>query len=198
MRRSSGACVGDPSLPPQSSEKVAQRAPVGDNGRDNAVSGGTIRYRLALLAFDDRARLSRAVADLLRNGLVAQQLAYVGRPATLELLGASEGCMSSRATLVQSPEHAMRPARLDEHGGVAARIGSNLLDLVVPADAAAASFGWMQESLRPQLAPQARDGAIILLVGAASAGQHALIARLLLRHGEHDLQMHEFTRAAVG
>lgn len=58
------------------------------------------------------------------------------------------------------------------------------------------TLDWMQEERARELAHHAAEGAVILLVRAATAEQLSTSAGVLLRHGRHKLQTHVFARPA--
>jgi hypothetical protein len=159
------------------------------------VSEGSATYRISILVFDTPSRLWGAMADLLDNGLSSDQFCLVGRPSTLEALKAPNELARSVGDKFSGQGSAQdTPIHMDGEGGLVARRGSPTLALFSRSAFASSCFDWMQEELSKKLVVHAEGGAIILMVSAFTAQQHALTGRILLRHGRHDLQTHEFTR----
>jgi len=159
-----------------------------------SVEDGLIRHRIALLPFDEADDLSTAAQDLVMNGFSASQFCVLGQHDKLLVIdgapGESVAAPGMLADLWLDPAHEIKFKGL---GHIGIRCG----------DAAAVLFGdagrqyeqpdWMKPELVGTIARSIERGRLILLVAAHSATQHALGARLLLRHGNHDLQTHEFS-----
>ena len=154
---------------------------------------GVTRYRLSILAFDDLAGLDHAIEDLIGNGVVPAQLCLAGLAKSLETLHVPKNldhqAKSEFASLLASPD---LPLQLDGLVEIVARSGAWTAALIRQPGAAMGTFDWMQEERRKELARHAANGAVILLVSAASAAQLAASAGVLLRHGRHNLQTHVF------
>jgi hypothetical protein len=73
------------------------------------------------------------------------------------------------------------------------RCGQLVDSLFTAAEAEIVEAGWMRPDLARSLARDVASGCFILLVASSTAGQHAQGARLLLRHGNRNLQTHEFS-----
>ena len=167
---------------------------------------GSKRFRLSILAFDEPVELGLALNDLFEHGITARQIGLIGLPETLdrlfepmelpgELGKGPENSSPEIAALESSVKHLMR---LDGDDRLAARYGSEIEVLLQQPSRRIGGFDWMQEELAGRLAEQAERGAIVLLVSARTADQHALSARLLLRHGPHNLQTQEFWWPSYG
>ena len=163
-----------------------------EKGRTPMPDGAT-RFRLSILAFDDPAGLWQAIGNLFDSGLTAGQLCLLGRPEMLDQLKMPDGSpgqiASENKRLLSTSD---TQVRLDGTASLAARYGSDIGVLLERSGPTADSFAWMQDELSQKLANQAEAGAIILLVSAATAEQHAASARVLLKHGRNSLQTHEF------
>lgn len=166
------------------------------DGSADAVNEGFTRYRLSILVFDEATGLWPAVDELLASGIAPEQFCIVASPATLAALepaltqNSNPRVPASIATLIRSTPYSLH---VDGHGDLAAHCGSRMAGLFRRMGSVADDFGWMQNELSKKLALHAERGAINLLVSAAGAEQHSLIARVLLRHGRHDLQTHVFS-----
>lgn len=160
------------------------------------MTDGAKRYRLSILAFDEPVGLGLALNDLFEHGITTMQIGLIGLPKTLDRLfkpvetrNAPDTSPPEIAALESSAKHLMR---LDGDDRLAARYGSEIEVLLQRPSRRISGFDWMREELAGGLAEQAERGAIVLLVSAKTAEQHALSAKLLLRHGPHNLQTQEF------
>lgn len=156
------------------------------------------RYRLTILAFDDRAQFGQAIVDLIGCGLETGQFCLAGLPKTLDAIatpsGLDERASSAFAALLATAD---TPFALDAEAGLVARGGFRAKILLEAPDQAFGAFDWMQEARRRELARHGTNGAIILIVNAASAEELSASANVMLRHGRHTLQTHVFTRRLV-
>lgn len=175
---------------------VTRHSPVGDEESRTPMADGSKRYRLSILAFDEPVGLGLALNDLYDHGIATSQIGLIGLPETVdrlfEAVSPDERPVNSSpeiAALESSAKHVMR---LDGDDRLAARYGTEIEVLLERPSRRISGFDWMQEGLAARLAEQAQRGAIVLLVSAKSADQHALSAKLLLRHGPHNLQTQEF------
>lgn len=166
-----------------------------DDGRSNgAVEDGPIRHRISLLAFDEAEVLCQAAQDLILNGFTASQFCMFG--VTSDLLGIAElpnngdGLGRALADLWIEPLCRLKLAGSDL---VAMRCGQRAASLFEVIEPQVLNCEWMRPDLSRLIASSVAQGQTILLVASNSAKQHALGARLLLRHGSHDLQTHEFS-----
>ena len=197
MSRQPGICVGGslplPSGPPRAIPQVSG----GDNPSEVSVCDAVNRYRVSILAFDDRARLGRAIKDLIENGLEAGQLCLAGLPKSLDALQVPDELgHQAKSELADMMTTDTLPLRLDGVADLVARAGPRTMALLKQPGQATATFDWMQEERRRELAHYAVNGAVILLVSADNAEQLSASAGVLLRHGRHNLQTHVFTLPA--
>ena len=151
------------------------------------------RVRISLLAFDEAAPLWRAAQDLLINGFKAGQFCLIGLPSELAILQlptnisddlryALTGLIAKPSTLILSSTSTI----------VETRCGRHAASLFVSAGDYSQAM-WIRPELSRSLANDTAMGRVVLLVTSHSADQHALGARLLLRHSSHDLKTHEFS-----
>ena len=195
MSRQPGTCVSG-SLPlPNVTPRVTPQLPGGDNRSEGSVCDPVTRYRLSILAFDDTAGLAHAVGDLIGHGMEPGQLGVIARPHSLDALmvpgGLDPDIKRNILNLLAAPS---LPLRLDDAADLVVRGGPGIRALLKQPQQDVGAFDWMQDERREDLARHAANGAVILLVSAATAEQHATSAGVLLRHGRHNLQTHVFTR----
>ena len=173
------------------------RTPGSAQGSAEAVNDGLTRYRLSVLVFDEAAGLWRALAELLRNGISPEQFCLIASPDTLASLDPRAAADEIGETGRDALSHLVAGERfalhVDGHDDLAAHCGVEMSSLFRRMGSIADDFAWMRNELGKKLAVHADQGAINLLVSAAGAEQHSLIARVLLRHGRHDLQTHVFS-----
>ena len=152
------------------------------------------RVRISLLAFDDAAPLWRAAHDLLINGFKAGQFCLIGLPselAKLELPSTlSDDLRYALTVLIAEPSTLDLPST---GATVETRCGRHAASLFVSAGDHHSQAMWISSELGRSLANDTALGRVVLLVTSHSADQHAFGARLLLRHGNHDLKTHEFS-----
>lgn len=159
-----------------------------------AVEDGLIRHRISLLPFDEADVLSAAAQDLVMNGFTASQFVVLGQPDKLlaidGVLGDGAAMPGVLADLWLDPAGEIK---LNGIGHIGIRCGSRAAALFGPAGRRQVQPDWMRPDLVSTITRSIQQGRLVLLVAAHSATQHALGARLLLRHGKHDLQTHEFS-----
>jgi hypothetical protein len=160
-----------------------------------AITGD--KLRLAVGIFYEPSRLSRAIAELVGDGIGVQDMCLVGMPS------------------------AFAAARQDEiiaDGGQVAGVLSefqlhNLGDLIDGCQLSASSGAllrtllrhakwrksdqrlrtdWLWPELCARLTDHIRQGALVLIVGAPTFLSQHQCSRTLLRHSAHTVQTHEF------
>lgn len=141
-----------------------------------------LRHRVSLLPFDAGEQLWDAAEDLVLNGFSQQQFCVLGnlspdRVGTPQLL--------SEASIVQ--------LRLSGDSTIEARCGSEAAVLFETPSPLHSAIEKTRQGLIASIETAVAHKRLILLVAARSAPQHTLGARLLLRHGRHALQTHEFS-----
>lgn len=159
-----------------------------------ALHSEPTRVRISLLAFDEAAPLWRAAQDLLTNGFKVGQFCLIGLPSLLAIL-------ELPSTLSDDLRHALtgliaEPSKLVLSSTdmiVETRCGRHAACLFVSAGDHHSGAMWIRPELSRSLANDTAMGRVVLLVASHSADQHALGARLLLRHGSHDLKTLEFS-----
>lgn len=169
--------------------------PAPDDSRSQAaVDEGLIRYRISLLAFDEPDVLVQAAHDLILNGFTASQFCILGQSADIldavEAHKSGDGISRVLADLWAEPPGHLKLANTDL---VAMRCGKRAASLFETVEPHVKTPGWIRPALSHSINSAVSLGRTILLVASSSAKQHALGARLLLRHGKHDLQTHEFS-----
>lgn len=183
-----------PTRPAQSRPAGPVVAAYHERRSQNPVEDGLIRHRIALLPFDDAEVLSAAAQDLVMNGFMANQFCVLG-PAD-KLLAIDSGRRSDAATPGILADLWLNPVgefKLNGDRPVAMLCGHRAAALFGPTGRRAIEPDWIRPDLSRAIARSVEQGRLVLLVTAHSATQHALGARLLLRHGKHDLQTHEFS-----
>jgi len=169
-------------------------APFGQGGSDLALHEGTTRYRISVLAFDEAGKLKLAAQELLLHGFNSAQFCLFGHShlfVTLESISLSEGGGAREFDVfLKSPAVSLRLASTNmfemRYGTFAGRLFSRIHDGSFEAP-------WMRIDVARGVESDAANGCLVLLVTSATANQHALGAKLLLRHGDRDLLTHEFT-----
>ena len=173
-----------------------RKAPVVHDGSENTMNEGLATYRLSILAFDTPARLWDAMAALLKKGVSSKQICLVAQSSTLNALappdGAEEPHSGTLQAIVEAPQVVVR---FNTHGEFAARCNPQTLPQCGHSESGSTQFDWMHDELGKNLSDHAQRGAVILIVSAQGAEQHSAIATILLKHGQHRLQLHEFTWA---
>jgi hypothetical protein len=162
------------------------------------VEDGLIRHRISLLAFDEAKVLNGAAHDLMLNGFSPNEFCLLGAcDDRLECVRQSrgvDGLAHVLAGLWAGPPYSLR---LDGSAPIAMRCGGRAASLFEATDPVTGpqvvTPHWVRPGLSHSLALSLADDCIILLVASSTAKQHALGAKLLLRHGKHDLQTHEFS-----
>lgn len=158
-----------------------------------AVDDGLIRYRISLLAFDEAEVLVRAAHDLILNGFTASQFCMLGSSDRLEAAHVQKGGDGLGRALAdlwsKPPSHLKLPGTQ----AVAMRCGDRAASLFETLEPDVKVPEWIRPELSRSISSSVGQGRTILLVASGSAKQHALGARLLLRHGKYDLQTHEFS-----
>ena len=152
------------------------------------------RYRLSILVFDEVADLARAIGELIGNGVEPEQLGIVGLRQSLDALAVPGEVDAETKHVTHLLAATDLPLRLDGAADLVVRGASGMRALLRQPQQPVGTFDWMQDERREALAGHAAKGAVILLVSAATAEQHAKSAGILLRHGRHNLQTHVFTR----
>lgn len=190
-------------------DRPARTAPDASRSQ-GAVEDGLIRRRISLLAFDEVEVLVQAAQDLILNGFNASQFCVfgpmIGMTGIFDIAAVpSSGDPSSGHGLgrVLADLWAEPPCHLKLAGfnPVAMRCGrraASLFEAIEPAVKPSTAPQlvtpeWVRPDLSRSIGTAVAHGGVILLVASSSAQQHALGARLLLRHGKHDLQTHEFS-----
>lgn len=162
------------------------------------VEEGLVRHRISLLAFDDAGVLVKAAQDLILNGFTASQFCMFGPSSDLldiaNLPKGGDGLGYALADLWTEP---LCRLQLAGSQSVVMRCGSRAASLFEAVDLAVEprilTPEWIRPDLSRSIGSSLAQGQTIFLVASSSAKQHALGARLLLRHGKHDLQTHEFS-----
>ena len=161
---------------------------------DEAVTAGGTRYRISILAFEEATRLWRAAHVLLATGFSTAQFCLLGRSRIFESSDASPaatpGLSVELDSLLAAPPTRVRLAATDI---LEMRCGTVAGSLFTPIEQGIVEARWMRPDLAHGLATDVASGCIVLLVTSTTADQHALGARLLLRHGTRNLQTHEFS-----
>ena len=156
---------------------------------------GMNRYRISVLVIDDRAGLCRVVGELLGNGIAAGQIGVLGIADTLDDMAEATATPPQLRRLLTGdgrPLDCLSRCWMPPH--VDGRCASDLARVLALAGHSTCGNAWLGPAQARQLAAEAERGALVLLASAATAEQHARIGRILLRHGRHDLQTHEFSR----
>ena len=158
------------------------------------------RCRIAMLTFDEPPRLWRAADDLFLNGIGACQLCLFGLPQVLAdsdpaqlqtPLALSEDFRQTFRCVIWRPSVIVR---ISEATTIEMKCGTRASDLFTPVAESVFEARWLKPDMRHSLANDVATGAVVLLVASNTAEQQALGARLLLRHGNRDLQTHEFSQ----
>jgi hypothetical protein len=166
------------------------------HGRWSAEAVTTVgtRYRISILAFDEATRLSRAAHELLLSGYTANQFCLFGCPFLFESSNATPPATQALSVdldgLLEGPTRRVRLAATDV---LEMRCGTLADSLFTPIESGIVEAKWMRPDLAHSLATDVASGCIVLLVTSTTADQHALGARLLLRHGTRNLHTHEFS-----
>ena len=162
------------------------------------MNEGPKTVRLSILVFDDQGTLWRSIIELLRHGLAAEQICLVGIASSLAQLSLPENIDGPAGLELRSFLAAPYvPIRADDKGDIVGQCGSAHKDSFA-LGTILTDFRWMDQKLRENLVLNARRGAVLLFVRATSPDQHAFVGRILLRHGRHNLQTHEFTERNDG
>ena len=182
-------------------DRPARTAPDASRSQ-GAVEDGLIRRRISLLAFDEVEVLVRAAQDLILNGFTASQFCVFGPLTGIFDIAAApnsgDGLGRVLADLWAEPPCHLKLAGFDPVAMRCGRRAASLFEAVVPAvkpltAPQLVTPEWIRPDLSRSIGTAVAHGGVILLVASSSAQQHALGARLLLRHGKHDLQTHEFS-----
>lgn len=166
------------------------------HGRWSAEALTTVgtRYRISILAFDEATRLWRAAHELLLSGFSATQFCLFGLPLLFESSDAAPAAtLGLSADLDGLLEGSPRRVRLAATDVLDMRCGTLADSLFTPIESGIVEAKWIRPDLAHSLATDVAGGCIVLLVTSITADQHALGARLLLRHGTRNLQTHEFS-----
>lgn len=156
---------------------------------------GMNRYRISVLVIDDRAGFCQVVVELLADGLSAAQVGVLGAIKTLDdMVEAAVTPAEVRRLLAGEWQPLGQPGGLAVPERVEGRCGGDLGKVLASAGHGANGQAWMDATQARRLAGEVERGALVLLASASTAEQHARIGRILLRHGRHDLQTHEFSR----
>ncbi len=168
----------------------------GPSQQSNAiVAQRMIRTRLSVLVFDEPTGLCQALVELLGQSIATEQLGFVGLPDTLDQLAQFASTPPAIRKLLAGQQACDRLlCGASRTNSLVEYCGAELARALGGADLVAGRFDWMDVSLSRRLADEAVRGAIVLIASAITAAQHAQIGRILLRHGRHDLQTHEFSR----
>ncbi|MEQ1696519.1 MAG: hypothetical protein ABL901_11825 [Hyphomicrobiaceae bacterium] len=159
-----------------------------------AVDDGLIRHRISLLAFDEPEVLVQAAHDLILNGFTASQFCMFGQPSDiLDAVNVQKGRDGLERALADLWAEPQRRIKLAGTEPVAMRCGQRAAGLFETVDPHIKTPEWIRPDLSRSITTSIEQGRTILLVASGTAKQHALGARLLLRHGKHDLQTHEFS-----
>ncbi|MGE0767460.1 MAG: hypothetical protein AB7L90_13420 [Hyphomicrobiaceae bacterium] len=155
---------------------------------------GPDTIRVSIQVFNDVTILWRSMVELLRHALTGDQLCLVGLPEVLAGLTLPANMAvpdrSRLAAVLGAPEV---PARIGGSEPLVCRCGAAVPGHWRASGRLTADFDWMDQLLREKLIRHALGGDVLLLVCATGAEQHAQAGRILLRHGRHNLQTHEFT-----
>jgi len=170
-------------------------APKNDRGWSGlALHEGTTRYRISILAFEEAGRFRLAAQELLLHGFNSAQFCLFGHSYVLSTIEhityADEGPSSALEGLLTAPSCSIRLAGPETFE---MRCGTFAGSLFSSIEKGLAEATWMREDLAQGIASDVADGRLVLLVTSVTADQHALGAKLLLRHGNRDLLTHEFT-----
>jgi len=166
--------------------------PVWRSDSISAVQPGVTTARLSIAVFDSQEQFWRLISELTSQGICASQFSLWGLPDNI-------GKLDIPPTLTHQSRYDM-DAMLSNGGKLI--VSGKSSDLVFRCGelfesllrrSKAQNPLWMNAVLRSKLAGQANNGGLVLLVSASTARQHELAARLLLKHGSHDLHTHEFS-----
>jgi len=155
---------------------------------------GATRYRLSILAFEQASSFWRAAHELLLHGFNTTQFCLFGLPFVIEEQKAPPAKPLALAAelngLLATPPTRVRLTSTDifemRCGELAERLFTHSEPGIVEAS-------WMRPDLARTLVSDVASGCLVLLVTSITADQHALGARLLLRHGDRNLQTNEFS-----
>ncbi len=157
------------------------------------MNEGPQTVRLSILVFDDQRTLWRAIGELLHRGLDGDQICLVGFQDSLAGLALPDEAEASDNTDLSGflrPNQV--PIKTDGRANLVGRCGPPPPGSRAPC-AIETDFSWMDHQLSAKLITHARLGAVLLFVRAKNSEQHAVVGRILLRHGRHNLQTHEYT-----
>jgi hypothetical protein len=157
--------------------------------------GGT-RFRVSILPFEDANRLWLAASELIYAGFSAAQFGLLGSQQSFETCP-SRLVLPTRLQLELDGLLAVPPIRVRLASGdvFEMRCGRSADGLFTALENDCVEAGWMRPDLARRLAIDVASGCFVLVVASTTAIQHALGARLLLRHGQRNLQTHEFSVA---
>lgn len=157
------------------------------------MNEGPQTVRLSILVFDDQRMLWRTIGELLHRGLDGDQICLVGFQDSLAALSLPDEAEASvNADLSGFVRPIQVPIKTDGRTNLVGRCGTPPPGSRAPCTIET-DFSWMDHQLSAKLITHARLGAVLLFVRARNSEQHAVVGRILLRHGRHSLQTHEYT-----
>lgn len=158
------------------------------------MNEGTTRCRIAILAFEEASLLQRAARELLLHGFNSSQFCLFGHSyvlATVQSLALTDDSRTRELDgLLKAPPIRVKLANAAIFEMRCGTFAGSLFTLI---DTGLVEATWMRADLALGVAHDISNGCLVLLVTSETADQHALGARLLLRHGNRDLLTHEFT-----
>jgi hypothetical protein len=180
---------------------TAQRAAGGRRG-PNAVNESAQKARLTLAAFDRPETLWLATAGLVENGVMPQQVGIA--MCSRSLAGLAEPPRLDEADQRRVAPVIRRFDQMPVSGAIPGMLASSglLSQLHDPAGAWTARNGLPDAKgpthetvarLGDDIAAQVRQGATVLAVRSASAGEQWLSTRILLQHSSHPVATYELS-----
>lgn len=156
-----------------------------------AMQDASKTFRLAIGTFCDVQELASTVAELLGDGVTADEIGLVGTSQAIDafraaLRKASNGLPAAGIRALAPHVNGIELVATDS------RLVRKLLDLTSAPDGAGAAHHWLLSDLFGGLTERLREGAIALLIGAEDTAHQRRGSRILLRNTSHTVQVHEF------
>ena len=155
------------------------------------------KLRLAVGIFYESPRLSRAVAELMAEGIGVQDMCLVGMPSAFEAARQDEVVADGaqvRGVLAGFQLHNL--GNLIDGRQLSASSGALLRTLLKHAkwskDDRRLRTDWLWPELCARLTDHIRQGALVLIVSTPTFSSQHQCSRTLLRHSAHTVQTHEF------
>jgi hypothetical protein len=149
--------------------------------------------RLVTIVLQGPEQVVPALADLAQSGFSTSQMGLLAYPhAFLELHKTSTKSGDGETALSYLLAVAGVAIEVEKSKPLEFRCGVELAGLLA-SRSGAKEPDWLLPEGRSSLAAHARTGATVLFVSAHDAGQQSKGTRLLLHHGRHGLQTHEFS-----